>query len=67
MKRGFLFPFVLFVVISSAACTRQPRFLERSVTLSDREYRFRVWLPKHYTKLHHWPVILYLHGSAERG
>ncbi len=21
----------------------------------------------HYTKLHHWPVILFLHGSEERG
>lgn len=26
-----------------------------------------MWLPPHYTKLHHWPVILYLHGSGERG
>jgi len=37
------------------------------VTLGERTYRYRVWLPPHYTKLHHWPVILYLHGSAERG
>jgi len=37
------------------------------VTFGERTYRYRVWLPPHYTKLHHWPVILYLHGSAERG
>lgn len=49
------------------ACPRESRFLERSVTLGDHPYRYRVWLPPHYTKVHHWPVILSLHGSAERG
>ena len=49
------------------ACARRSRFIERSVTLGDHEYRYRVWLPPHYTKLHHWPVVLYLHGSGERG
>jgi predicted peptidase len=49
------------------ACAPRSRFLERSVTLGEHEYRYRVWLPPHYTKLHHWPVILFLHGSGERG
>ena len=49
------------------ACQPESRFLERSVTLGDHQYRYRVWLPAHYTKLHHWPVILFLHGSGERG
>jgi predicted peptidase len=65
-KERFLL-FVLFVVILVAGCTRDANFLARSVTLGDQEYHYRVWLPKHYTKLHHWPVILYLHGSGERG
>jgi predicted peptidase len=55
------------LVILVAACTEKPKFLERSVTLSDHQYRYRVWLPAHYTKLRHWPVILFLHGSGERG
>jgi len=68
VSRGRSFvPFVLFVVIFFVSCTKKPAFLERSVTLSDHQYRYRVWLPKHYTKLHHWPVILFLHGSSERG
>jgi len=46
---------------------RRPAFLERSVTVNNRVYRYRVWLPARYTKLHHWPVILYLHGSGQRG
>ncbi|HUJ14912.1 MAG TPA: prolyl oligopeptidase family serine peptidase [Thermoanaerobaculia bacterium] len=55
----------LFVVFSG--CSKHSRFLERSVTVGDQHYAYRVWLPAHYTKLHHWPVILYLHGSGERG
>ena len=58
---------VLALVLAAAACTRAPRFLERDVTLGDHVYHYRVWLPPHYTALHHWPVILFLHGSAERG
>jgi predicted peptidase len=42
-------------------------FLERSVQSGEQTYNYRVWLPHHYSKLHHWPVVLYLHGSAERG
>jgi predicted peptidase len=57
----------LAVLLLAAGCASQPQFLERSVTVGERPYRFRVWLPPHYTKVHHWPVVLYLHGSAERG
>jgi predicted peptidase len=48
-------------------CTGRSQFLEREVTLSDHTYKYRVWLPHHYTKLHRWPIVLYLHGSGERG
>ena len=58
---------VLFAVLLAAGCARHSAFLERTVTVNEHAYRFRVWLPAHYTKLHHWPVVLYLHGSNERG
>jgi predicted peptidase len=58
---------VLVVALLAAACARRSAFLERSVAVNQREYRYRVWLPAHYTKIHHWPVVLYLHGSGERG
>jgi predicted peptidase len=61
---------VAIAVVSSSvllSCYQEPRFLERSIALGDHHYRYRVWLPPHYSKLHHWPVILYLHGSGERG
>lgn len=50
-----------------AGCARHSAFLERGVGIGGQQYRYRVWLPAHYTKLHHWPVVLYLHGSGERG
>jgi predicted peptidase len=57
------------VIISTAVgtCSPQSKFLERRVTIEGRTYRYRVWLPPHYTKLRRWPVILFLHGSGERG
>jgi len=50
-----------------AACSSRSHFLERRVTQSEHVYRYRVWLPPRYTKLHRWPVVLFLHGSGERG
>jgi predicted peptidase len=55
------------LALFAMTCTRESRFLERAVAVGDKEYRYRVWLPPHYTKLHHWPVVLYLHGIGERG
>lgn len=57
----------LFLLTLLAGCARRSPFLERSVTFAGHSYRYRVWLPRRYNKLHHWPVILYLHGSGERG
>jgi len=50
-----------------SGCTRRSQFLEREIKVGEHTYKYRVWLPHHYTKLHHWPVVLYLHGSGERG
>lgn len=57
----------LLIVLAAAGCSRRSHFLERSISIGPHTYRYRVWLPARYTKLHHWPVILYLHGSGERG
>lgn len=58
---------LLAFIATTSSCTSRSHFLERSVSFGEKTYRYRVWLPPHYTKLHHWPVVLYLHGSAERG
>jgi predicted peptidase len=45
-------------------------FLERAVAVDGETYRYRVYLPLGYRgeqKERLWPVLLYLHGSGERG
>lgn len=58
---------VVLAALAFIGCPSRSQFLEREVHLSARTYKYRLWLPPHYTKLHRWPVILYLHGSNERG
>lgn len=61
------FAVFLLAALALSGCTRRSQFLEREIKTGDHTYKYRVWLPHHYTKLHHWPVILYLHGSGDRG
>lgn len=42
-------------------------FLNRSLTLDKKAYRYQVYIPRDYTKNKKWPVILFLHGRGERG
>jgi len=65
-SRRLIFAFCI-LQFALAACPPGPRFIERRVTVHETSYAYRVWLPRHYTKLHRWPVILFLHGSGERG
>jgi predicted peptidase len=62
---------LLVALLLSGGCfsstTSTKDFLVRSVTVGEHRYAYRVWLPPHYTKLRNWPVVLYLHGSEERG
>jgi predicted peptidase len=58
---------LLLAALASSGCTRHSQFLEREVNVAGHSYKYRVWLPHHYTKLHRWPVVLFLHGSSERG
>lgn len=42
-------------------------FLYKTVTFDKREYAYCVFVPPKYTPKKAWPVILFLHGSGERG
>jgi poly(3-hydroxybutyrate) depolymerase len=42
-------------------------FLNRRVTVNGSTYKYQVYLPENWTEHGHWPVILFLHGSGERG
>lgn len=42
-------------------------FLNRTITLNGTVYHYVVYLPMDWTPKQKWPVILFLHGSGERG
>lgn len=64
--------FVAFPVLMSCAAHaakhgQDTGFLNRSVTLNGVTHRYVVYLPENWNKNEKWPVILFLHGSGERG
>lgn len=42
-------------------------FLDRTVRVRGTEHRYQVYVSPGWTILREWPVILFLHGSGERG
>ena len=42
-------------------------FLDRVVTVGPHAYRYQVFVPPDHSKAKSYPVILFLHGSGERG
>ena len=66
MKRVLLLS-AICCLLSNVSCSPHARFLERSVVVGEHTYKYRVWLPPHYSKVRRWPVVLFLHGSGERG
>lgn len=43
-------------------------FLDRTVTMQGKPYRYQVFVPAEYSSSSQpWPVILFLHGAGERG
>ena len=42
-------------------------FLDRSISVNGVPHRYVVYLPENWSKDEKWPVILFLHGSGERG
>lgn len=58
----------LLLASSGAASARvQTGFLDRSVSVSGKTYRYQVYVPADFHSRKSWPVILFLHGSGERG
>jgi beta-galactosidase len=42
-------------------------FLDRTVEVSGLTYPYQVYVPRSYDPATPWPVVLFLHGSGERG
>jgi predicted peptidase len=67
----------LIIVLSLAVLSVLPRqtaaqkietgFLDRTVVIEKKEYRYQVFVPREYSRSRKWPVILALHGGGEYG
>ncbi len=73
-------PFVIalatqpFSLADEKAATSQPAefppprgFLYKTIEFEGEQYAYAVYVPPNYTPDRQWPVILFLHGSGERG
>jgi predicted peptidase len=58
---------LLLAALGATRCSEQPVFAERALATRGAAFRYRVYLPAHHNKLRKLPVIVYLHGSGERG
>jgi predicted peptidase len=51
----------------AAAQGVQTGFLDRTVDVAGQNFRYQVYVPSNYADVESWPVIMFLHGSGERG
>ena len=47
--------------------TSETGFLDRSIVVNGVEFPYVVYVPRDFDRGRSWPVILFLHGSGERG
>lgn len=52
---------------ADAPATTATGFLYKTITFNGETYAYCVYVPPDYTPQRRWPVILFLHGSGERG
>jgi len=69
MRSYLLLATILFIDSATAAAQRaETGFLDRTVTMNGRAFRYQVYVPSAYPSSNErWPVILFLHGAGERG
>jgi predicted peptidase len=59
---------LLLMIFSFASHAGEPaHFVPRSLELHGKTYRYQVFIPDGWTAKRAWPVVLFLHGSGERG
>jgi predicted peptidase len=55
------------VAVSLIPPQSETGFLNRALTVGGDTYRYQVYVPASFNPSRRWPVILFLHGSGERG
>lgn len=52
---------------SHARHTQETGFLNRKILIKATTWKYQVYVPEEWSAHQRWPVILFLHGSGERG
>lgn len=52
---------------ATAGAGQETGFLMRTIQVNDQSYRYSIFVPPDYDPEKKWPVVLFLHGSGERG
>lgn len=61
-------PLLVMLLVSCRSLGPPPTgFLNRTVSAGDAEYPYVVYVPRGWEAGRSWPVILFLHGTGERG
>lgn len=67
LRRIFCLVAAFFPAIPLFARSHDTGFLNRSLTLQGVVHKYQVYVPEGWNDHQKWPVILFLHGSGERG
>jgi predicted peptidase len=65
--RAILLLFTAALATIAFARKHETGFLDRTVSVNSEVYRYQVYVPQNFETQKRWPVILFLHGSGERG
>ena len=67
MTPALTFAFLGWFALAAATRPAATGFLARTLVLGGREVHYQVYVPAAYTPRRRWPLVLFLHGSGERG
>jgi len=68
--RWLVLPLALPILLAAApvrADRQETGFLDRALQMNGHTYRYSVYVPRDFSRDRKWPVLLFLHGSGERG
>jgi poly(3-hydroxybutyrate) depolymerase len=66
-RRIFLLCFASLLSLPAFARHQDTGFLNRTITVQGVIHKYQVYVPEGWNEHQRWPVILFLHGSGERG
>lgn len=67
LRRISVLGFLALLTLPAFARHQDTGFLNRNIVVQGVEHKYQVYVPEEWSEREHWPVILFLHGSGERG